>query len=137
MRFLAFVLSVLRSWIRTRTALAVENLALRQQLAVLRRSVKRPKVRNRDRIFWIWLSRFWAGWSSTLVIVKPETVIRWHRAGFRRYWRWRSRKRPVGRPKVEAEIRNLVRRMCRENSTYVKQLVMWSHAAPVVCTPSK
>jgi putative transposase len=118
MHLLAFVVSVLRSWLRSRAALALENLALRQQLAVLRRSVKRAKVRDRDRLFWVWLSRFWTGWSSALVIVKPETVIRWHRAGFRLYWRWRSRKRTVGRPKVEAEIRNLVRRICRENSTW-------------------
>jgi putative transposase len=118
MHLLAFVLSVLRPWLRSRAALAVENLALRQQLAVLRGSVKRPKVRDRDRLFWILLSRFWAGWSSALVIVKPETVVRWHQAGFRLYWRWRSRKRTVGRPKVEAEIRNLVRRMCRQNPTW-------------------
>jgi putative transposase len=118
MHILAFVLSVLRPWLRSHAALALENLTLRQQIAVLRRSVKRPKVRDRDRIFWVLLSRFWAGWSSALVIVKPEAVIRWHRSGFRLYWRWRSRKRNVGRPKVEAEIRNLVRRMCRQNPTW-------------------
>ena len=78
MHLLAFILSVLRSWIRSRAVLAMENLTLRQQLAVLRRSVKRPKVRGRDWIFWVWISRFWTGWSSALVIVKPETVIRWH-----------------------------------------------------------
>ena len=118
MHLLAFVFSVVRSWLRTQSALAVENLALRQQLAVLRRSVKRPKVRNRDRIFWMVLSRWWSDWRSILVIVRPETVIRWHRAGFRFYWRRRSRRRTVGRPKIEAEIRNLIRRMCRGNPTW-------------------
>jgi putative transposase len=118
MHLLAFVLTVLRPWLQSRAALALENLALRQQLAVLRRSVKRPYVRDRNRIFWVWLSRFWSGWASTLVIVKPETVIRWHRTGFRLYWRRRSRRRTVGRPKVEVEIRNLIRRMCLENPTW-------------------
>ena len=68
MHLLAFILSVLRPWLRSRAVLMVENLALRQQLAVLRRSVKRPRVRDRDRLFWIWLSRIWTGWSSALVI---------------------------------------------------------------------
>ena len=77
-----------------RAALATENLALRQQIIVLQRSVKRPRLRKRDRVFWVWLCRLWADWRSGLVIVKPETVIRWHRVGFRLYWRWRSRKKP-------------------------------------------
>ena len=80
-----------------RAALLAENLALRQQLTVLRRSVRRPKLRNRDRVFWAWLSRFWTGWRSALLIVQPETVVKWHRAGFRLYWRWKSRT-TVGRP---------------------------------------
>jgi len=62
-----------------RAALAMENLALRQQLAVLERSVKRPALRQRDRIFWAWLAKLWNGWRATLLIVKPETVIKWHR----------------------------------------------------------
>ncbi len=87
-----------RAFLVPRGVLAAENLALRQQLAVLQVSVKRPKLRKRDRLFWVWLSRLWPGWRSCLMIVKPETVIRWHREGFRLYWRWKSRKRP-GRPK--------------------------------------
>ena len=71
--------------IKSRASLAAENLALRQQLAVLMRSMKRPKLRRRDRLFWAWLSRFWPGWRTVLVIVEPETVIRWHRQGFRLY----------------------------------------------------
>jgi putative transposase len=103
--------------IRSRASLVTENLALRQQLAVLTRSVKRPRLRRRDRLFWTWLSRFWPGWKTVLVIVKPETVIRWHRQGFRLYWRWKS-KTKKGRPKVDVEIRQLIRRMSGENPTW-------------------
>jgi putative transposase len=107
----------LRVFITSRSAIAAENLALWHQLGVLQRSVKRPRLRQRDRILWVWLSRFWADWRDSLVIVKPETVIRWHRQGFRLYWRWKSRKKP-GRPKIDAEIRRLIRRMPRENITW-------------------
>ena len=112
------ILAFLRLAFSYRASLAVGNLALRQQLNVLKRSVKHPRLRRRDRIFWAWLSRYWSNWRSVLVIVQPATVIRWHRAGFRLYWRWRSRKRTVGRPRVEAEIRDLLRRMCLENPTW-------------------
>ena len=71
---------------KARRELALENVALRQQLAVLRRSVKRPRLSKADRGFWVLLRRIWTDWESVLVIVKPETVIRWHRCGFRRYW---------------------------------------------------
>jgi len=67
--------------------IVLENLALRQQLAVQQRSMKRPKIKNRDRIFWIWLSRFWNNWRSSLIIVKPSTVIGWHKKGFKSYLR--------------------------------------------------
>ncbi len=103
--------------IKSRASLAAENLALRQQLAVLRLSVKRPKLRRRDRLVWAGLSRLWPGWNSVLVIVKPETVIRWHRQGFRLWWRWKS-KTKNGRPKLDIEIRQLIRRMSRENPTW-------------------
>ena len=107
----------LRVFITNRSTIAAENLVLRHQLGVLQRSVKRPRLRQRDRIFWVWLSRLWAEWRSSLIIVRPETVIRWHRDGFRLYWRWKSRKKP-GRPKIDAEIRSLIRRMSRENVTW-------------------
>ncbi len=107
----------LRVFITNRSTIAAENLVLRHQLGVLQRSVKRPRLRQRDRIFWVWLSRLWAEWRSSLIIVTPETVIRWHRDGFRLYWRWKSRKKP-GRPKIDAEIRSLIRRMSRENVTW-------------------
>ena len=89
-----------------RSALIAENLALRQQLAVLIRSAKRPRLRQRDRIFWVWISKLWRGWRSALVVVQPDTVVRWHRRGFKLYWRWKSRNR--GRPTIEPVIRNLL-----------------------------
>ena len=100
---------------KTRRSLALENLALRQQLVVLQRSVKRPRLSNVDRGFWVWLRRVWTDWDSVLLIVKPETVVRWHRSGFRRYWTWKSRKRRPGRPGVAPEIRELIRTMSQSN----------------------
>jgi hypothetical protein len=82
---------------------ALENLALRHQLLVLHRSVGRPRLSRWDRIFWVWLSRLWAAWRTTLVIVRPATVLAWHRRGFHLYWRWKSRPNPVGRPPLDAE----------------------------------
>ncbi len=118
MSVLRVVIIFFRAFMVGQTALAAENLALRQQLAVLRQSVKRPKLRRRDRIFWVWLSRLWKGWRSCLMIVRPDTVVRWHRQGFKLYWRWKSRTDNVGRPSVDAEIRKLIRRMCWENPTW-------------------
>lgn len=83
----------LRALLWNRAAIAAGNLALRQQLAVLRVSAKRPRLRRRDRILWVWLSRLWTDWRSCLLIAKPETVIRWHREGSRLYWRWKSSSR--------------------------------------------
>ena len=68
--------------------IALENIALRHQLAVLQRSVPRPKLHRSDRLLWVWLSQLWHGWQSALLIIKPETVISWHRQGFKLYWRW-------------------------------------------------
>ena len=112
------VVVFLRAFILGGAATAVENLALRQQLAVCRRSVKRPRLRQRDRVFWVLLSRLWPNWRSALAIVQPETVIRWHRKGFKRYWKWKSRPGKPGRPRIECEIRDLIRRMSRENPTW-------------------
>jgi len=95
--------------------LAAENLALRQQLAVLKERTKRPRLRKRDRIFWVWLSRLWTGWRSALLIVQPDTVVAWHRQGWKLYWRRKSRTGKVGRPRIDGEIRKLIRRMSREN----------------------
>ncbi len=105
---------LVRGFLVGRLALAAENLALRQQLAILHRSVPRPKLRDRDRCFWVWLSMLWSRWRSVLIIVSPATVVRWHRQGFRYYWRWKSRG-TAGRPAVDAEVRGLIRRMSKEN----------------------
>ena len=74
-------------------------------------AAKRPRLRLRDRVFRVWLSRLWPGWKSLLVIVQPETVVKRHREGFKLYWRWKSTKHKPGRPKVEQEIHDLIRRM--------------------------
>ena len=93
--------------------LAVENLALRQQLAVYKRTTARPKLRTTDRLFWIWLAGVSAGWRAPLVIVTPDTVLRWQRRRFREYW---TKLRPTGgRPPVHAEIKVLVMRMAAAN----------------------
>ena len=101
----------------SRRSLILENLALRQQLAVYKRSVKRPRLRQTDRIFWVWLSRCWADWRAVVEIVRPKTVVGWHRQGFRRYWRWKSRQgvRKPGRPHVTQEVRELIRTMRQAN----------------------
>jgi transposase InsO family protein len=98
-----------------RSALQIEILALRHQLGVLQRSVKRPKLTAADRLLWAWLSRVWADWRSALVIVKPETVIAWHRKGFRLFWTWKVRCGQSGRPPVPKDIRDLIREMSRQN----------------------
>jgi putative transposase len=100
--------------LRLRSELALENLALRQQLAVLNRQHRRPKLRRSDRVFWLFLSRFWVRWREALIIVKPDTVVRWHRKRFASYWRRLSHNRP-GRPGTDREIRELIRRMARSN----------------------
>src|SRR6266852_3712183 len=100
---------------RSHRDLLLENLALRQQLATLAPR-RRPLIRTADRLFRVALQRLWSGWADALVIVKPETVIRWHRAGFRPYWRWLSRRgKRGGRPAVAREVRDLIRRMATEN----------------------
>jgi putative transposase len=110
---LTLILHTLFSGLKSRRGLVLENLALRHQLIVVQRNVRKPRIRDRDRILWTLLSRFWKEWRKPLVLVQPETVIRWHREGFRRYWRRKSR--GPGRPKVSSEIRDLIRQMCRAN----------------------
>src|SRR5260370_3481051 len=114
--FVPFALyQLLRGLLVPRLVLVTENLALRQQLLVPHRSSNRPRFRHRDRLFWIALSQLWRDWRSILVIVKPETVIKWHRQGFKCYWRWKSKSGRVGRPRIDREIRDLIRRMSCEN----------------------
>src|SRR5215471_8053992 len=94
------VVAYLRALFLPRHKLALEAVALRQQLAVFKRKQPRPKLDRFDRLFWIALRRLWEGWSEALIIVKPETVVSWHRAGFRLFWRCRSQRRRPGRPNV-------------------------------------
>ena len=101
-----------------RVVLLAENLALRQQLAVLLRQQPRPRLRRRNRLFWVFLSRWFSGWRDWLVLVKPETVIGWHRRGFRLFWRWKSGGRTRGRPTISRELIALIRRMAKENGTW-------------------
>ena len=103
--------------------LALENLALRQQLAVYKRTLRRPKLHPSDRLFWVSLSRIWAGWRQALIIVTPDTVLRWHRRRFRDYWAKLSRRSQVGRPSINAEIMALVRKMAAANPLWVRDLV--------------
>ncbi len=106
----------LRSALRSRRDLVVENLALRQQLVTLTRR-RRPDIRPADRLFWILLRRLWSGWAEVLTIVRPDTVVGCHRAGFRIYWNWLSRRgKRSGRPPLPLEVRALIRRMAFENS---------------------
>jgi putative transposase len=112
--FFLALLVALRVFFRTRRDTALEILALRQQVAVLKRKRPRPSLNSVDRLFWTTLRRIWSRWADVLIIVKPETVVGWHRAGFRLYWRWRSGPRG-GRPKITEEVRGLIRRLAKEN----------------------
>ena len=117
--FLILLTNALRSFVRSRAELQLENLALRHQINVLRRAVKkRPPLKVGDRLFWVSLSCVWLGWRSALVIVKPETVVAWHRQGFRLFWSWKVRHGEPGRPVVPRDVRDLIRRMCRDNPTW-------------------
>ena len=100
---------------RPRVDLALENLALRQQVAVFKRTKPRPHLHPFDRMFWIALLRVWSRWGDALIIVKPSTVVSWHRKGFRAWWRWKSRPKGRGRPRVDPEVRRLIRKMAMEN----------------------
>jgi hypothetical protein len=98
-----------------RRDLVWENLALRQQLAVYQRQMHRPPLRQHDRLFWLLLVKRWTGWRGALVFVQPETIVRWHRAGWRRYWAWRSRGWRSGRPRINLEIQRLIQQEAQEN----------------------
>src|SRR4051794_17631329 len=103
------LVATIRSIVRSRAALHLEILALRHQLQVLQRSQpRRLRLGHADRWLWAWLSHRWRGWRTALVIVKPETVVAWHRKGFRLFWTWKNRRR-TGRPPVSADARALIR----------------------------
>src|SRR3954463_6972995 len=113
--FLLASLTYVRALLMGRHCLAMESAALRQQLAVYRRKQLRPKLNGFDRLFWVVVRRIWNNWSEALILVKPDTVVSWHCAGYRLFWTWRSRRQRVGRPQVAEEVRDLIRRMKREN----------------------
>ena len=100
--------------LRSRNDLLMENPVLRQQLAVYARRRAQPRLRNEDRVFWSVIARRWRLWRIHLRRVQPQTVIRWHRTAWRRYWTWKSRRRPA-RPRIDPELRDLTRRFAREN----------------------
>ncbi len=113
--FLNWFLLVLHSRFKSRARLEAENIVLRQQLIVLsRNSQARVRLWNTDRLMFVWLYRLFPSILDTVTVVKPETVMRWHRRGFRAYWRWNSRPRG-GRPRIKREIRDLIRQMSRDN----------------------
>ena len=122
-RSIAGMLTLVRSIVsglvclfRSRASVELENLALRHQLHVLRRQRPgRPRVFAIDRLLWIWLYRIWPRCLDVMVLVKPATVVQWHRRGFRLFWRWRSKS---GRPAVDREIRALIRQMSSANALW-------------------
>ena len=109
------ILHALAAALKSRQNLTLENLALRHQLEVLQRNAKPPRLTPSDRALWALLYRLLPTWRLHLTIVRPETVVRWHRCGWRLFWRAKSRPRTVGRPRVETEIRSLIRRLSAEN----------------------
>src|SRR5215469_3380490 len=112
-------LGTILRFFRSRQALLVENLALRQQLTVFKRRNRRPKLAGLDKLFWVLARRFWSDWKKSLLLVAPETVVRWHRAGFRLYWSMISQMRKrVGRRRIPREVRDLIFRMVAENPTW-------------------
>ena len=112
---LILMLAFFNSILKERRDLALENLALRQQLVVLKRSGKRLAIKKKDRVFWVWLSRFWREWRESLIIVKPETVVGWHLKRFRVYWMKLSRRRYGGRPAVGPKVKALIEQMAEAN----------------------
>ena len=111
---LSALVSIFAFRFRSRAALELKLIALQHQLAVLRRQRPgRPQLSSLDRLLWVLLYRIWPRVIDAMVLVKPSTVVQWHRRGFRLFWRWRSRR--LGRPRISPEIRDLIRRMSRAN----------------------
>ena len=109
------LLATLAGLLRNRAVLHLEILALRQQLAMVTRKDRKLRFRRRERLFWVWLYRIWPGCLETLAVFKADTLVRWHRQGFRLFWTWKSSRRRGGRPSISPEIRALIRRLSREN----------------------
>jgi hypothetical protein len=111
----ALLISLAASFRSRRAALRLEILALRHQIGVLQRSVKRPKLTIADRLLWAWLCSAWQDWRAGVVVMKASTVLGWQREGFRLFWTWKIRRGEPGRPAVPKEVRELIRTMSREN----------------------
>ena len=119
--FLIKFLLVVRSRLKSRARLEAENIVLRHQVIVLSRKARpRVRLRNIDRLIFVWLCRMFPSILNGITVIKPETVIRWHRSGFGAYWRWKSRQRG-GRPRIDREIRDLIRRMSKENPLWERR----------------
>ena len=117
MKFTKLFIAAVFKIFRCKADLIAENISLRQQLVVLKRQKPKAKLKQRDRLFWVVLSKLWSGWEKSLIIVQPSTVLRWHRRSFKLFWRLKSRKK-IGRPKIDAEIRRLIRQLSKENPTW-------------------
>src|SRR6058998_1345376 len=118
-RFIGLCFGTLVRLLRARRSLLLENLAIRQQLAVLKRRHPRPRLDLLDKLFWVAVRRFWSGWQQSLIAVTPETVVRWHRGGFRLYWKLISKvRRPAGRRQTWKEVQELIFRLVVENPTW-------------------
>ena len=116
--YVGLIVGSLRRALRPAPRSLIENLVLRQQLAVCIRQPRRLRLRREDRRFWSVIARTWTPWRSHLQLVQPETVIRWHRSARSHYWTWRSRRRSPGRPRISAEVRDLIVRITRENQRW-------------------
>ena len=113
---IALWVQALRAVLRSRSDLVLENIALRQQITVLKRKEPRAQLDDRTRAFWVAMCKTWSGWAQRLIIVKPETVVKWHRDRVRRHWtRISHGKRGPGRPRIDIELRALIPTMARDN----------------------
>ena len=114
-RWLTLALHLAVAGLKSRRSMLLEMLALRHQLLVLSRSSKRPRLTPLDRVLWAWLSQAWGGWKSRLCLVQPSTVLQWHRAGFRLFWRWKSGPHKSGRKTIAPDTLRLIGQMSRAN----------------------
>jgi putative transposase len=141
---LLFVFRFVRFLFSGQQSIAIENAALRVQLRAFQRMRKRPVLTTSDRLFWCALAKLWGGWRDALMIVQPETVIRWQRERFRRFWARLSKpKRPRGRPRLPTEVRRLILKMASDNPLWraprihgeLQMLGIESERSLVFCAP--
>lgn len=121
---------MLRSLFLSRRRFALENLAVRRQPVMPKSSTKRPRASARDRLFWVLFAQFVNRWRGMSHALQPGTVVRWHREGFGRYWRWKSRRRRLGRPSIDREIRNLIPEVQSVNAGWGAPQIHWELRKP-------